>query len=125
MNKWWKNPVLQGPDNEYGEYDYLIEELPQDYVKWEFDRYKSKCDSCGKERHLLLKSASYFHTLDGYDYMNYDECWVCRLKGKINSIKYKMKKKIIIAKDAWMLARTSPTGNFKYYYKLLKHVRIH
>jgi len=125
MSKWWKNPVLQGPDNEYGEYDYLIEDLPQDYVKWEFDRYKGKCDSCGKERHLLLKSAHYFYTLDGYDYMNYDECWVCRLKGKIGSIKYKIKKEITIARDAWELSKSSPAGNFKYYYKLLKHVRIH
>ena len=21
MNKWWKNPVLQGPENDYGDYD--------------------------------------------------------------------------------------------------------
>jgi hypothetical protein len=124
MNNWWKNPVLQGPDNEYGEYDYLIEELPHDSVKWKYDRYKSKCDSCGKERHLLLKSVSYFYTLDGYDYMNYDECWVCRLKSRVWSIKYKLKKKIMIAKDAWELSRSSPAGNFKYYYKLLKHIRI-
>ena len=124
MNKWWKNPVLQGPENDYGDYDYLIEELPNDSVKWEFDRYKGRCDSCGKERHLLLKSVSYFYTLDGYDYMSYDECWACRLKSKIYSIKYKLKKKIMIAKDAWVLSRTSSAGNFKYYYKLLKHVRI-
>ena len=24
MDKWWKNPVLQGEDNDYGQYDYLI-----------------------------------------------------------------------------------------------------
>ena len=126
MNKWWKNPVLQGPDNEYGEYDYLIEELPQDYVRWENSRYTSRCDSCGKERHLLLRSAHHFYTLDGYDYMNYDECWVCRLKSKVWNIKYKItkkiKKEIRIAKDALMLAHTSSAGNFRYYYKLVKEI---
>ena len=122
MNNWWKNPVLQGPENDYGDYDYLIEELPQNSVKWEHSRYTSKCDSCGKERHLLLRSTHYFYTLDGYDYMGYDECWVCRLQGKIGSIKHKIKKRIQIAKDAWRLTRTSSAGNFKYYYKLVKEI---
>lgn len=27
MSDWWKNPVLQGEDNDYGQYDYLIEKL--------------------------------------------------------------------------------------------------
>ena len=120
MNKWWKNPVLQGPENDYGDYDYLIEDLPQDYVKWSHSRYASKCDSCGKERHLLLRSAHHFYTLDGYDYMNYDECWVCRLQGKVGSIKYKIKKRIQIVKDAWRLSRISSVGNFRYYYKIVK-----
>lgn len=108
MNDWWKNPVLQGPDNEYGEYDYLIEELPHDYVKWDFSKYKGKCDSCGKERHLLLRSAHYFYTLDGYDYMNYDECWVCRLNAKVWSVKQKVKRLFSILKltfEFWHLAR--------------------
>ena len=122
MNKWWKNPVLQGPENDYGDYDYLIEELPEDYIKWEFSRYKGRCDSCGKERHLLLKSAHHFYTLDGYDSMSYDECWVCRLKGRVGSFKYKIKKKIQIVKNAWMLSRISSAGNFRYYYKLIKEI---
>lgn len=122
MNDWYRNPVLQGPDNEYGEYDYLIEELPHDYVKWEFSKYTGRCDSCGKERHLLLRSAHYFYTLDGYDYMNYDECWVCRLKGKMYTFKYKIKKKIKIVKDAWWLTRSSSAGNFRYYYKIVKEM---
>ena len=25
MNDWWKAPVLQGPENDYGEHDYLVE----------------------------------------------------------------------------------------------------
>ena len=123
MSDWWKAPVLQGEDNEYGQYDYLIEDIPSDYVKWSFDKYRSRCDSCGKERHLLLKSAHYFYTLDGYDYMNYDECLVCRLKTKIWSIRHKIKKKFEIAKDAWMLTRANPVGNFKYYYNMIKEIR--
>ena len=121
MNDWWKNPVLQGPDNEYGEYDYLIEEIPHDYVKWERSKYKSKCDSCGKERKLLLRSAHYFHTLDGYDYMSYDECWICRCKTKIGSIKNRIKKEIKTMKTAWELSRK---GNFKYLYKKLKEMNL-
>jgi hypothetical protein len=123
MNKWWKNPVLQGPENDYGDYDYLIEELPQDYVKWERSKYTCKCDSCGKERHLLLRSAHYFYTLDGYDYMDYNECWKCKLKCKVWSIKYKIKKEIQIVKDAWKFKRTCSVGNFRYYYRLVKEIR--
>jgi hypothetical protein len=95
MNDWWKAPVLQGPENDYGDYDYLIEEIPQSYARWELDRkYKWKCDDCGKDRHLLFRSAYYFHTLDGYDSCNYAECLHCRMKGSIRNIKWKIKKKI-------------------------------
>ena len=126
MNDWWKAPVLQGPENDYGDYDYLINELPDDYVKWEYSRYTCKCDSCGKERHLLLRSAHYFYTLDGYDYMDYNECWKCRLKSKIWSIKHKIKKKIKrkieIIKEAWRLSHTSNFGSFKYFYDILNKI---
>ena len=126
VDKWWKAPVLQGPENDYGDYDYLIEELPNDYVKWEYSRYTCKCDSCGKERRLLLKSAHYFYTLDGYDYMDYDECWLCRLKSKLWSIKHRIKKKIEkeidIVKCARMCSQKDPKRNFKYYYVILKKI---
>ena len=53
MNEWWKAPVLQGEDNDYGQYDYLIEEIPENYMGWEFDReYKWACSECHKEYHL-------------------------------------------------------------------------
>lgn len=32
MNNWWKSPVLQGEENDYGDYDYLIEEIPKTLV---------------------------------------------------------------------------------------------
>lgn len=120
MTNWWKNPVLQGPENDYGDYDYLIEELPSDSVQWELGKYASRCNSCGKERRLLLRSKSYFYTLDGYDYMDYDECWVCHLKGKLWSIKNKIKKKIKIVISALELTCKSQTGSFKYYYNIVK-----
>lgn len=127
MNDWWKAPVLQGPENDYGDYDYLIEELPDDYVKWDYSRYTYKCDSCGKERHLLLRSAHHFYTLDGYDCMDYNECWKCRLKSKMWSIKNKIKKRIKneidIIKDSWMFSRKCPTYSFMYYYGILKKIR--
>ena len=126
MNKWWKSPVLQGAENDYGQYDYLIEELPEDYVKWNFSRYLCKCDSCRKERHLLLMSAHYFYTLDGYDCMDYNECLICRLKSKIWSIKRKIRKKIEKEIDAIKCARMcsqkDPKRCFRYYYRILKKI---
>ena len=110
MNNWWKAPVLQGPENDYGDYDYLIEELPDDYVKWEYSRYTCKCDSCGKERHLLLKSAHHFYTLDGYDYMDYNECWLCSMSGKLHSTMRKLKRFFNVFKTTfsyWRIIRSS------------------
>lgn len=107
MKDWWKAPILQGPENDYGDYDYLIEELPQDSAKWELSRYTSRCNSCEKERHLVFRSVSHFYTLDGYDYMDYTECWKCMVKGKIHSIKWKIKKRIKAIKPALELYKIS------------------
>ena len=126
MNDWWKAPVLQGPENDYGDYDYLIEEIPHDYAKWEFDKYACRCDSCGKDRHLRFRSVSHFYTMDGYDSMDYTECWKCRLKDKMHSIKHnikrKIKKEIEAIKLAWQLMNTSSAGNFKYWYGVAKKI---
>ena len=45
MSDWWKAPVLQGPENDYGEYDYLINQLPRNRNEWKRHSYKCKCDS--------------------------------------------------------------------------------
>lgn len=82
MRDWWKVPVLQGPENDYGDYDYLIEEIPQDSAKWELDKYRWKCDDCGKDRHLRFVTRSYFHTLDGWDEMSWATCWRCEIKSR-------------------------------------------
>lgn len=125
MNDWWNAPVLQGDDNEYGDYDYLIEKLPHDDAKWELSRYTSRCDSCGKERHLTFKSAHYFYTLDGYDYMSYTDCWMCRMENKIWSIKHKIKRFFSVLKmtyQYWCCVRRKRKSSFIECYKLIKTI---
>jgi hypothetical protein len=123
MNDWWKAPVLQGPENDYGQYDYLIEEIPEDYARWEFDReYKWKCHTCGRESHLLFRSEHFFHTLDGWDSMDYAECWRCRLSGKIHGIKWKMKKRIKVLKTTMELYKDLKKKSFKRSYELAKKI---
>lgn len=93
MSDWWKSPVLQGPENDYGEYDYLIEEIPDNSTEW--NKYERRCDECGKEHKLNLVYTNYFRTLDGYDYLDSCECWVCYIKRKIKASFKVIKKKIV------------------------------
>ena len=92
MNKWWKSPVLQGPENDYGEYDYLIEEVPSNTEKWSW--YFEKCDECGKEHYLNLGFTGYFRTMDGYDSVYTCECWKCYFKRKITTPFKRAKRKL-------------------------------
>ena len=119
---WWEAPVLQGPENDYGDYDYLIEELPDDYAKWEYDKYTCHCDSCGKERHLVFYSVHHFHTLDGWDSFDYTTCWKCALKDKIYMIKCKIGRSIKAFKLARELYKTNTTRTFKHHYELAKKI---
>ena len=77
---------------EYDEYDYFYTKLPSDTAKWQW--YYQTCDSCGKYHRRNFVSTHYFYCWDGWDSMSYTECWRCKLKSKISSIKYKIKKKI-------------------------------
>lgn len=115
MKNWWKNPVLQGEDNDYGQYDYLIEELPHDEARWEW-LYR-KCDSCGKYHRLNFYSNHYFYTYDGWDSLDYMDCWECRFKDKVWSIKNKIKKEIKAHKLAFSLLNWhhSIKRNIEYY----------
>ena len=122
MNNWWKSPVLQGPENDYGDYDYLIEEIPQDYAKWVLSRYKWRCDDCGKERHLIFRSVHWFRTWDGGDSMEYTECWKCRLKTKIYSIKWRFQKQIKIVRAAIELRRMDSSISFSKCYGFAKEI---
>lgn len=106
MNEYWKDPRL---DDE-GTYDYLVEELPGDTAKWQW--YYQKCDSCGKHHRLNFESTHYFYCYDGWDSMTYVECWRCKLKYKIYSIKSKIKKNTI-----------KKIQQRKDYYELLKKLK--
>nr|DAU51555.1 MAG TPA: hypothetical protein [Caudoviricetes sp.] len=123
MKNWWKNPVLQGEDNDYGQYDYLIEELPHDEARWEW-LYK-KCDSCGKYHRLNFYSNHYFYTYDGWDSFDYTDCWECRFKDKVWSIKNKIKKEIKAHKLAFSLLnrKLSIKRNIEHYKLGLKIAR--
>lgn len=105
MKDWWKSPVLQGPENDYGQYDYLIEELPKNEARWELSKYKWKCDDCGKDHYLLFCITQYFYTLDGYDYFSWNTCWKCMLKNKIANIKWRIKKKMKVIKTTFELCK--------------------
>ena len=93
MNEYWKDPRL---DDE-GTYDYLVEELPSDTARWQW--YYQKCDSCGKYHRLNFESTHYFYCWDGWDSMNYAECWKCRLRDKVYAIKARVKRKIKARKE--------------------------
>lgn len=118
MNDWWKDPRL---DDE-GTYDYLVEELPKDYAKWELSRYKWKCDTCGKERYLSFISEQFFYCWDGWDSMSYRDCWVCRTKDTLWRIKHRIKKRIKILKTTMELCRLKSGWNFKKNYEFAKQL---
>lgn len=80
---WWKAPVLQGPENDYGDYDYLAERLPTDTCRWEWD-YVSRCDDCGKEHRINKCATHYFYCWDGWDSMSSTVCWKCYAKDRIH-----------------------------------------
>ena len=116
---WWKAPILQGDDNEYGDYDYLIEEIPSDKAEWSF--FEQKCDCCGKYRKAVFCYTHYFHTLDGWDSHEHSECWRCRVKSSIHSKKWKLKCKLRAAKyAASCIIKEKKYGmkDFKWLYKL-------
>lgn len=83
IKNWWKSPVLQGEENDYGDYDYLIEELPENTKNWLFSY--QKCDTCGKYHKINFSMSTWFHTMDGGDSFDYTECWKCYWKQKILS----------------------------------------
>lgn len=92
MKNWWKSPALQGPENDYGDYDYLIEDIPSNSAKW--DWWYQKCSECYKEHYLNINYTAYFRIMDGWDSMDSCECWKCYFKRKINAPFKAIKKKI-------------------------------
>lgn len=93
MGNWWKAPVLQGEENDYGDYDYLIEEIPESYCRWEFSKIAWE-DDLGHSSHLRKVWCNYFRTMDGYDSMDGSDCWKCVLKDTIRLIPRKFQRKV-------------------------------
>lgn len=89
---WYKNPILQGEENDYGAYDYLINKLPPNTRTW---LHKTdKCEYCGKYHKINLHTISWFYTTCDEDCFEDVQCLPCFLKEKIFSIKNKILRKI-------------------------------
>ena len=73
-----KLPILQGPEGDYGEFDYLITDIPEDYcnrrIKFE---EKWPCECCKKYARVLYQSEYHFYTYDGWDSMSQMYCKKC------------------------------------------------
>jgi hypothetical protein len=121
---WYDDPRL---DDE-GNYDYYVEELPNDYAKWELSRYRWKCDDCGKERHLAFETKHYFYCWDGWDYLGHRSCWLCMLKLMLQTFKWKLGKAIYdnyqsrLIKLAWKCHKNCKSYSFWYWYKTAKRI---
>lgn len=91
VQNWWKAPILQGEENDYGCYDYLIEEVPESYCHWEFSKIAWEDDQ-GHSSHLRKVWCNYFRTMDGYDSMYGSDCWRCVLKDTIKILPRRIKR---------------------------------
>nr|DAK87007.1 MAG TPA: Rubredoxin metal binding domain [Caudoviricetes sp.] len=118
MNNWWKSPVLQGEENDYGDYDYMIEEIPKSSREWSVWEYK--CSECGKWHKLNVVYTDYFYTLDGYDSLSTEVCWLCEMKSIIGKPFRKMKRKIKTFKTAREYYKATKHLSFEDCYKLAK-----
>lgn len=88
MRTW--EEILHDPRiDDSGEYDYLVEELPQDNTRW-IHGYETRCGCCGKRTKHYQISTHYFYCYDGWDSMSFDECWKCILKRKIRYYLHKI-----------------------------------
>lgn len=122
MNNWWKSPVLQGEDNDYGAYDYMIEEIPKNSREWSTWGYK--CSECGKWHKLNVVYTEYFYTLDGWDSLSTEVCWLCEMKSIIGKPLRKMKRKVNraqrVVKETIELKRDMNNKSWKRCYELAK-----
>ena len=118
MNNWWKSPVLQGEENDYGAYDYMIEEIPKNSREWSTWGYK--CSECGKWHKLNVVYTEYFYTLDGYDSLSTEVCWLCEMKSIIGKPFRKMKRKMKLLKQTVELKRDLNHKSWKRCYELAK-----
>ena len=115
-------PVLRGEENDYGQYDYMINELPHPIAEWCCRWHTSRCDSCGKYRHLYFYQESWFYTLDGGDSIDHSECWICMFKDAIRMRRFKFKKKLKQVAYTMKYAFRSQRGQKIKMYKLMNGI---
>jgi hypothetical protein len=116
MKNWWRIPVTEGA--EYDEYDYFYTELPQNSREWSTWDYK--CSECGKWHKLNVVYTEYFYTLDGYDSLSTEVCWLCEMKNIIWKPFRKIKRNWKILKEMIDLKKDLPKKSWKKYYEFAK-----
>ena len=116
MKNWWRIPATQ--DSEYDEYDYFYTELPQNSREWSTWNYK--CSECGKWHKLNVVYTEYFYTLDGYDSLSTEVCWLCEMKNIIGKSFRKIKRNWKILKEMINLKKDLPNKSWKKYYEFAK-----
>ena len=110
---WWKNPVISGPGSEYGQFDYLLKELPQNHSEWL--RYPCQCSDCRKDRRLAYHMTAYWRTIDGWDCDTCVTCWRCFLKEKFYKLPRRVWRKTKrYATAVWMAARSNSKRMLKF-----------
>lgn len=110
MHNPYDMPILHGEDNEYGDYDYLVDGLPQNVEKWNLSRTAWKCDACGHYRHFRFITRYFFYTLDGYDSSDCDVCWTCMLRSAVKMAWLRIKKDVKALWVALMVAINAESG---------------
>lgn len=103
---------------EYDEYDYFYTNIPKSSREWSTCGYK--CSECGKWHKLNAVYTDYFYTLDGYDSLSTEVCWLCEMKSIIGKPFRKMKRKMKLLKKAVELKRDLNHKNWKRCYELAK-----
>jgi hypothetical protein len=116
MKNWWEIPATKGA--EYDEYDYFYTELPQGSREWSTWGYK--CSECGKWHKLNVVYTEYFYTLDGYDSLSTEVCWLCEMKSMISRPFRKVKRSWKILKETIELKRELPNKSWKKCYEFAK-----
>jgi hypothetical protein len=66
----------------------------KDIMSWYKASEKRKCEVCGKFHRHMKQYTHYFDTMDGGDYISFEQCWVCETKTFISHYYRTVKSKI-------------------------------
>lgn len=87
--------------------------------------YTRKCADCGRQHHIGKTYEYRFDTMDGWDSMSDDYCWLCEVKGSIYGAKTAIKrffKRIAFVAD---LASMKPSlRHVRKYWKVSKGMHL-